>query len=149
APAVWSLWRRRQPNPYQVTGHLADIDGISFNRGRARWRCAPIVSDTDRPPRVYYAASETHYLQARAANRLVGQMYRANGSPVWSGGIEGTVPYDAYLLFDNGTQPRELASARSLLIISGVIGAIALIAFFMALRMQRKDSAASRAALRL
>ena len=142
-PPVRSFWRRsyRQPNPYHITERLADIDGVAFNRNRERWRCAPIVSDTDGAPRVFYAASETHYLQARAANRLVGELYQAPRSPVWKG-VEGTVPYDAYLLFDDGTQPRELASARSLLIISAVIGSIALVAFVMALRKQQKAQAA-------
>lgn len=143
-PPVHSFWRRssRQPNPCHITGHLADIDGVVFNRNRARWRCAPIVSDNDKPPRVFYAASETHYLEAHAANRYVGELYRASGSPVWNG-VQGTVPSDAYVLFDDGTQPREQASARSLLIISAVIGSIALVAFFMALRKQQQQGPAA------
>jgi hypothetical protein len=142
----WPRRSRNQPNPYQIGGHLAEADSVAFVRFGTRWRCAAIVSardDDERTPRVYYAASETHYYRSRAEQRFVGELYYAPQSPVWGNDdLQRAVPYEAYLLFDDGTQPGSLAAARGLFIIGAAVSAIALIAFLVSLREQGEDAAA-------
>jgi hypothetical protein len=146
-PAVrhWTDRRGRRPNPYQIVGHLDETGGGSFERAGARWRCAPVLSGragSEQSPRVYYAAPERHYYSARAARRFVGTLYAAPMSPVWSDDdLQRIVPYEAYLLFDDGTQAGAVDTARSIFIIGAVITSIAGVAFLLSLRKQEEEEA--------
>jgi hypothetical protein len=95
-------------------------------------------------PRVHYAASEAHHYRARTAQQFVGELYDAPEAPVWgeNDDVQRAVPREAYLLFDDGTQPGDLATARSLFVIGGVIAGIALVAFLISLRMQQEEAEA-------
>jgi hypothetical protein len=138
----WSRNGRRASNHYHVTGRLADADVVVFTHNDATWRCAPLLSegaDADRPPSVYYAASEAQFRRSRADNRFTGELYSPSGNflgRVRSEASACNVPEDAFLLIDDGTLRGERESGQSLLIIGGIVGAIALAAFLTSLRRQ-------------
>jgi hypothetical protein len=143
----WSRRGRRAPNQYEVTGHLADGDSVVFSQGGGTWRCTPFASergDAGGHANVYYTAPEGQYRRSRAANRFTGELYSPIGNFLGRVRAEATacdLPADALLLIDNGSLRGYRESGRSLLIIGGVVGAIALAAFLMSLRKQEDDAA--------
>jgi hypothetical protein len=115
----------------------------------APWRCAPLVSgraEPDRHARIYYAASETNYRRARAENRFDGDPDLATTTWHRDDVAACGAPADAYLLFDDGSTRTWRETGRSLLIIGGVVGSIALLAFLTSLR-EAKRLPAERPAL--
>ena len=138
----WTRRGRRARNHYQLTGRLQDVDAVVFSQGQATWRCAPLVSEGaggDTQASVYYTASEAQYRRSRAENRFVGELYSPAGNFLGRVRPEATgcdVPSGALLLIDDGSLRGYRESGQSLLIIGGVVGAIALIAFLMSLRRQ-------------
>ena len=138
----WSRSGRRANNNYHVTGRLADADVVVFTRNDVTWRCAPLLSEgagADTRPSVYYAASDTQFRRSRAESRFTGELYPPSGNflgRVRSEASACNVPEDAFLLIDDGTLRGERESGQSLLIIGGIVGAIALAAFLTSLRRQ-------------
>jgi hypothetical protein len=131
--------RPDQRADYQVTGRLADADSVVFMKQAVPWRCAPIVSgrlDVGQHPRVYYVASEAEYRRAHADNRFAGDLDHASATSHGDDLTACGAPADAYLLFDDGSRRRWREAGRSMLIIGGVVGAIALVAFLASLRRQ-------------
>jgi hypothetical protein len=127
---------------YQITGRLAELDSVAFKNRDVAWRCAPLVSDADSRPHVYYVATETSYRRARAENRFAGELYRGTDPYVVDGAkTECQSPLDAYLLVDDGSFRTMKETSRSLLTMAAVIGAIALIAFLLSLRAQLDEPA--------
>lgn len=136
----WTRRGRHVANRYHVTGRLADGEAVAFSQENKTWRCAPLVSDrAGQPPSLYYTAADAQYQRARAENRFTGELYSPTGNFLGRVRPEATacdVPSDALLLIDDGTLRGYRESGRSLLLIAGVLGAIALIAFVMSLRKQ-------------
>ena len=126
---------------YRITGHLADADSVVFMKQGAPWRCAPLVSGragADGHPRVYYVAPETDYRRAHVENRFAGDVDLVSATSHGDDVAACGAPADAYLLFDDGSTRRWREAGRSLLIIAGVVGSIALIAFLASLRQPRE-----------
>ena len=118
-------------------GRLAD--SVVFIRQGVPWRCAPLVAGRaapDRPPRVYYAASDQNYRRARAEDRFAGDLDSASATSHAAEVATCGAPADGYLLFDDGSSRAWRESGRSFLIFAAVIGSIALIGFLTALRMR-------------
>jgi len=128
---------------YHITGHLSEVDTAVFTNDAVPWRCTPLVSDPESRPRVLFVAPETSYRRTRAENQCVGEIYRATDRPYVLGGssIPCDLPADGYLLVDDGSWRAWKETARSLLIISLVIGSIAGVAFLFSLRKQAEDDA--------
>jgi len=122
---------------YRITGHLADADSVVFMKQGVPWRCAPLVSGragADQHPHVYYVASEADYRVAHAQNRFAGDLDHTSATSHGDDVAACGAPADAYLLFDDGSTRAWRETGRSLLIIAGVVGSIALIAFLASLR---------------
>jgi hypothetical protein len=122
---------------HQVTGRLDNADSVVFDDGGVAWRCAPLVSGragADAPPRVYYAASETHYRRARAENRFAGLLNTVSPPTSQHPAMSACgAPADGYVLIDDGSLRTWRETGRSLMTIGGVLGSIALAAFLFAL----------------
>jgi hypothetical protein len=137
-------WTRRgheERESYAVAGRLGDLDSVVFDNGGASWRCAPLSSgraDAESHPHVFYAASEARYRRAHAENLFEGEIYAFSEAYVptaEAGACRASA--DAFLIIDDGSLRSWRESGRSLLIIGGVVGAIALAAFLTSLRRQR------------